>query len=201
MGVSAVRSQLIRATIKCVARNGLSSITMADVTKEAGLSLGIVNLHFQSKEKLLVETLRCIAAEYQSEWQKAVSIGGSPAEQLTYLVDVDFSAKVCQREKLAVWFAFWGEAKSRPTYRSICAAFDKAYMRVILALCDSICSSGKYPQVDSEIVAAGYSALTDGLWLDLLLTPREMSRVKAKRISLDYFASHFPLQFRSPKRS
>lgn len=187
--------QLIRATMKCVSRNGLSATTMAEVTKEAGLSLGIVNLHFQSKEKLLVETLRYVADEYQAEWHKAAGIEGSPTERLASLIELDFSAKVCQREKLAVWVAFWGEAKSRPTYRRICAALDKEYVLVIQTLCDEICKTGKHPQVDTEIVATGYGALTDGLWLDLLLTPRDMSRAKAKRIAFDYFSSHFPRQF------
>ena len=188
------REQLIRATMKCVSRSGLSSTTMADVTKEAGLSLGIVNLHFQSKEKLLVETLRFVTNEYQAEWQKAVSVAGSPTEKLTNLIDLDFSARICQPEKLAVWFAFWGEAKSRPIYRRISAALDKEYLEVIQSLCDAIDQTGQ-SRVDTEIVAMGYGALTDGLWLDLLLTPREMSRAKAKRISLDYFSSHFPNQF------
>ena len=50
--------QLIQATIRSVAQNGLSDTTMATVSSEAGLSQGIINLHFQSKERLLVETLR-----------------------------------------------------------------------------------------------------------------------------------------------
>ena len=50
------RKQLIKATIKCIAKNGLSGTTMADVTKLAGLSLGIVNLHFETKE---IETIEC----------------------------------------------------------------------------------------------------------------------------------------------
>ena len=57
------RKQLIMATIKCIAQKGLSALTMADITTEAGLSQGIVNLHFQSKEKLLIETLRYISDE------------------------------------------------------------------------------------------------------------------------------------------
>ena len=67
------REQLIKSTIKCIARNGLSGTTMADVTSEAGLSLGIVNLHFQSKDKLLVETLRYVADEYKSGWDAIVA--------------------------------------------------------------------------------------------------------------------------------
>ena len=44
--------QLIQATIRSVARNGLSDTTMATVSSEAGLSQGIINLHFQSKDRL-----------------------------------------------------------------------------------------------------------------------------------------------------
>ena len=58
MSAQARRDQLILATIKCIATKGLSGTTMADITTEAGLSLGIVNLHFKSKEKLLIDTLR-----------------------------------------------------------------------------------------------------------------------------------------------
>ena len=36
------KEQLIQATIKCIAKHGLSGVTMARVTQEAGLSLGIV---------------------------------------------------------------------------------------------------------------------------------------------------------------
>ena len=48
------RSQLILATIRSIARHGLSDTTVSTVSSEAGLSQGIINLHFQSKEKLLL---------------------------------------------------------------------------------------------------------------------------------------------------
>ena len=55
---------LIQSTINCIANRGIAGTTMADVTKDAGLSLGIVNLHFKSKEKLFEETLRFVSDEY-----------------------------------------------------------------------------------------------------------------------------------------
>ena len=48
------RQQLIDATMKCIARKGMGGTTLADVAREAGLSQGIVNLHFKSKENLLI---------------------------------------------------------------------------------------------------------------------------------------------------
>ena len=55
------RQQLIDATIRCIAQHGLSAVTMQMVTREAGLSVGIANLHFESKDNLLKETLRFVA--------------------------------------------------------------------------------------------------------------------------------------------
>ena len=51
------RQQLIDATIRCIAQHGLSAVTMQMVTREAGLSVGIANLHFESKDNLLKDNL------------------------------------------------------------------------------------------------------------------------------------------------
>jgi TetR/AcrR family transcriptional repressor of bet genes len=190
------REQLIRATIKCIARKGMSGTTMADITTAAGLSLGIVNLHFQSKEKLLVETLRYVADEYKSGWDTILQDADlSPAEKLVALIEHDFSASIIQRNKLAVWFAFWGEARSRPTYQKICNQADLQTNTSMYDLCQALIEDGDYPHVDADLVATGYTALCDGLWLDILVTPQDMDGGRALRISRNYFTSFFPQHF------
>jgi TetR/AcrR family transcriptional repressor of bet genes len=192
------RGQLIEATIRCVAKHGLAETTIATVAREAALSQGIINLHFQSKERLLTETLRHLADEYRNACREAVASAGTSAEAgLTAMVELDFTRKVCDTKKLAVWFAFWGERKFRPTYRKICAARDKSYDDLVRQLCAAMCDEGGYPDVDSAIVADGLSALTDGLWLDLLVRPDSMSRERARRIAMAYLADAFPRHFRS----
>ena len=189
------REQLIKATIKCIAKKGLSGTTMADVTGEAGLSLGIVNLHFQSKEKLLIETLRYVTDEY-NEGQTRIMASDTPtAEKIQALIDFDFSAKICQKNKLAVWFAFWGETKSRPTYQTICSQSDIETETAITELYKIAIQEGEYKDVDVDLVSTGYTALVDGLWLDLLLTPALLNRDKAKLIAINYLSSFFPKHF------
>ena len=153
---------------------------MASVCREAGLSQGIINLHFQSKERLLVETLAFIAEEYRESWEKALrKVDGGPAEKLAALVAVDFKPPVCDRNKLAVWFAFWGESKSRPVYRKICAERDIAYRKEMVAVCAELIEQGGYQGVVAETVAACLSTMTSGCWLDMLTNPRSMSRQQA----------------------
>src|SRR4051794_11828903 len=110
------RQQLIEATIDSLAKRGYSETTMADVADGAGLSRGIVNFHFESKEKLLVATLQYMADEYSQHWRSALQkAGDDPARQLLTLTAIDFDHSICTKRKLAAWCAFWGEAKSRPT--------------------------------------------------------------------------------------
>ena len=50
------KAQLIDATIEVIAVRGYARTTLTDVANRAGLSHGLVNFHFQTKEKLLAET-------------------------------------------------------------------------------------------------------------------------------------------------
>jgi TetR/AcrR family transcriptional repressor of bet genes len=188
------RDQLIRATIESIAQNGLAGTTMASITRQAGLSMGIANLHFESKEKLLTATLERVASEYNNGQNDILN---SPqhktvAEKLQALLDFHFSIPVTKKSKLAVWFAFWGEARSRPTYQRICSGSDIRAEKAIQSLFEEALSEGQYSYADADLLTRGYTALIDGLWLDLLITPRRMSRLMAKRIAVHYLSCAFP---------
>lgn len=188
--------QLIQATIRSIARNGLSDTTISTVSTEAGLSQGIINLHFKSKEKLLLKTLAHVVDEYKMRWENALqNAGSSSAERLAALVHVDFHRSVCDRNKLSVWFAFWSETRSRPTYRKLCAERDREYDAMMLVLCADIIEEGVYTGIDAEMAARGLAALTEGLWLDMLVNPRNMSRKRALGISMAYLQHLFPRHF------
>ena len=187
--------QLIKATIRSIAKHGLSVTTMATVANEAKLSQGIINLHFQSKERLLEETLRYVVDEYRIAWYKALeNSGSSAAEKLTALLSVDFDKRICQRNKLAVWFAFWGESRSRLTYRKIYAERAREYKQTLTGLCEEIIKQGRL-EADAGHIATGLVAMHAGLWLDLLLSPTEMNLELARGISLSYLRGVFPGHF------
>lgn len=187
------RQQLIDSTIDSIAKRGFADTTLADVAEGAGLSRGIVNFHFQSKDQLLVETLQVLADEYRDNWQKALrKAGGSPIERLVALVAADFEPAVCNRKKIAVWFAFWGEAKSRPTYLKLCADRDQEYAEMMRGVCAAVIAEGPYPQLALERLVNGIGALTDGLWLDFLVDPKTTDREGAKSITLLFLAGLLP---------
>src|SRR5262245_4551931 len=70
------RLQLVEATIDSLAKRGYAETTMADVADGAGLSRGIVNFHFESKEKLLIATLQHMSDEYAGHWRATLEKAG-----------------------------------------------------------------------------------------------------------------------------
>jgi len=188
--------QLIQATIRSIAKHGLADTTIASVAHEAKLSQGIVNLHFQSKERLLIETLQFVTDEYKEAWEKALEhAGSSAAERLHALLGVDYEKSVFERNKIAVWFAFWSETKSRPTYRKLCAERDRGYDTVLTELVVQVIEEGGYDSLDAGQVANGLAAMAEGLWLDLLVNPQEMNRERAQSILRTYLSCLFPKHF------
>jgi len=190
------RQQLIDATMKCIARNGMGSTSIGDVAKEAGLSQGIVNLHFDSKDNLLNETLRHLADEYKATFNKTLeNAGPDAADKLNALMELDLRPSTIDRQKIAVWFAFWGEVKSRPAYRKICDERDRYYDEVIEDLCKTIIAEGKYKGISARSVGIALNSITNGMWLSYLVSPKTFDRDEAMTALTDLLHRYFPKHF------
>jgi TetR/AcrR family transcriptional repressor of bet genes len=190
------RQQLIDATIKCISKKGLGSLTLGDVAKIAGLSQGIVNLHFASKDNLLNETLQYLAQDYRSNFEQIIERSPpGPAEKLLALMKMDLQPPICDRRKLAVWFAFWGEVQAVPTYQKICAERDKSYSAKLKALCQAVIDDGQYQHVEAQTVSHALGAMTDGLWLSCLISKGSFDREAALQAVCSYLRSVFPKHY------
>ena len=194
------RQQLIDATIVVLARKGYSALTVADVAKTAGLSVGIINFHFESKEKLLASCLTHLAEEYYRNWQGALAVpGASVAEKLQLIVLGDFNDKIFTPDKLAAWIAFWGETQGRPIYVEICSAYDEERTKAVGSLCEKIIKDGGYKLVPSTVMRA-LESLGDGLWLGVaagnsqakFTITASQARMALQAMLVSFFPKHFP---------
>lgn len=193
------RHQLIEATIKSIARHGIGGTTMSTVTDYAGLSIGIVNFHFESKQKLFEEVLVHLAREHHDHWMKAYDDAGlSASDKLLAIVDAHFHPKICSQKKLAVWYAFYGEAGRRKTYRQLIEKIDYERFDFSLQLCAQIKEEGGYDGLPARQIANMLEALYDGTWLELLTYPESYTRKQARDHIVAFLAGVFPRHFSMP---
>jgi len=191
--------QLIDATVTSIGRRGFAGTTLTHVAGEAGLSPGIVNFYFRSKEQLLIATLEQIAEEYEAFWRAAVAAAGdSPAAPLDAMIEADFHPAIFTHEKVSVWFAFWAEAQSQPSYRRLISKLESRYFESARAMCQRLIDEGGYAGIDAGAVAGGINAMIDGFWLDFLIDPRDFDRDEAKRTCRLFLSGLFPNEFPRP---
>lgn len=189
------RTQLIEATITTLATRGYSRTTLTEVAKTAGLSHGLVLFHFETKEKLLAETLAYLAEEYRQNWQGTLArAGDAPSQQLNAMIEADFAPAICQPARLAAWCSFWGEAQSRPLYQEACGEKDDAYNLTLEGICARLSDEGGYG-LDPVRTARIIRVTTEGTWLDMMTMVTPYSPAEAMATVRTVAALSFPRHF------
>ncbi|MDQ2064764.1 TetR family transcriptional regulator C-terminal domain-containing protein [Xinfangfangia sp. CPCC 101601] len=197
MSREARREQIIEATIRTLAARGFARTTLTEVAREAGLSHGLVLFHFETKEKLLADTLGALAEEYRDNWQAALaSAGPTAAEQLSALIDADFAPNLCTPDRLAAWCAFWGEAQSRPIYQENYGDKDAAYNARMEEICAELVAEGGYTAAP-KYLARILRLTIEGTWLDLMSMKDPYDAAEAQRTARICASILFPKHFKA----
>jgi len=189
--------KLINSAIKSISKRGINETTMSNVSQGAGLSQGIVNFHFKSKELLFIETLRYISNEYLAAFQHRLkSAGNDPRKKIIAIIKNDFDKKICNRDKIAVWYTFLSEVKFKPVYLQICKERDEYYSEIVRSIFVELINKDKNKKLSAKKITTSLLALTMGLWLDQLVDSDIFNRNEAKEICLNFVKNIFPKQFK-----
>lgn len=186
------KRQLIDATIDCIDKLGISQTTLARIAERAGISQGNVVFYFHSKDELLEQALHYLNDEYTANWQTALeSSGPDPMAQLQALVKASFAPQVFNRKKISVWYAFWGESRSRPKYMRVCGASDRAFSESVLLLCQA--TEAQYgSSLSAQTAAHSIEGMIDGMWQHFLLGTPGFKRGHAISTIFELLGSIFP---------
>jgi TetR/AcrR family transcriptional repressor of bet genes len=149
---------------------------------------------------LLFAALEQVAVEFEAARRAALdAAGGDPVKALQALIDVSLDPKVSDPANVAVWYAFWGEAKARKLYLERIGTYDTVSQETIERLFDEIIAKGNsgagYRHLNAEALAIGFAGLLEWQWQEILVSGRSFDRTAAKRAARAYLASIFPQEF------
>lgn len=196
------QQQLIDATINVLAKKSISGTTMADVTGQAGLSMGIVSLHFKSKDNLLTSSLKHLAMELRDAWHRIHRDPSlSVTEKLLGVATAGFNPEIATPEKIAVWFSFFGEAKYRQVYREMAEELDDERSDAIEGHCAALIREGGYKDVSARELSAIIQCLCDGMWLNMILYPEWITPAYAEAQMTNLLSRYFPDHFAAPDQT
>ena len=180
------REQIVRATVRCLAREGYSGLTMKKVSREAGVSQGILHYYFADKRAILVAALETVMADLDRRVAAALARSGrDPRARLRAVVRACLTAAVEAREVWIVFVEFWGEMMHDTSLRAVNAALYIRMRRLLGALVQQGIRAGRYRRVDVIQAAAVILGLLDGVALQLTFDPKAFRVAEAARFCED----------------
>lgn len=81
------RRALLDAAVRCVCRGGFASTTTSDVAREAGLSRGAVQHHFQDKNELMTTVVEQGWSDLVDRLRGIAALAGTLEERVDQVVD------------------------------------------------------------------------------------------------------------------
>ena len=177
------RAQIVRATIRCLARDGYARLTMKKVARDAGVSQGILHYYFRDKHDILAAALRTVATDLNRRVTVAQARGPRDARsRLSAVVRACLEVALEEREVWAVFIEFWGEMLHDDELRAINTDI---YTKARGALGDLVAEgqrAGLFRAVRPAEAAAVILALVDGLSLQLTFEPDGRRAARAARL-------------------
>ena len=187
VGMGAVRrEQIVRATVRCLARAGYTRLTMKKVAREAGVSQGILHYYFVDKRAILTATLAAVSRDLDRRVAGAQSrTGRDPAARLRALVRACLEVAVARPEFWVVFVEFWGEMMHDRRLREVNAEVYDRTRRLIARLIGDGVRTGHFRPVDPARAAAVVLGLVDGVSLQLTFDPEAFGVAEAARFCDD----------------
>ncbi len=187
------RQLLIDATFDVVAEYGVAGVSFTRVLEKANLSRGMINLHFDSKEQLLLEAAKMMAGKYFAHLQSFVNNAKEdPESQLIALLEADFDDAILNPREIGVWFAFRGEARYNDQFKPYSNTRDAHLLQQYDGVFERLLADGKDPSIKPRDLTLGLLALTEGLWSDYFMHSEEFDRHQAKRVIYLYLSRMLP---------
>ncbi len=192
------RQVLINATLDAIAEIGLIRTSVSEIIERAGLSRGMIHLHFNGKPNLIVEAARYASEQYyQILHENIQGAESNPARLIEAIVRGDLGPKSLNTRNVSIWYEFRGAARNDAGIAAYSDTRD-AGLRDLLrdaafALAEREGASD--PAAIARDMSFGLMALLEGMWTDFMLHPQSFDRQMAERIMFRYLSGTWPNSF------
>jgi TetR/AcrR family transcriptional regulator, transcriptional repressor of bet genes len=180
------RRKLIDATAKCLAEFGLAGTSVRQICAKAGVSPGLLAHHFAGIDALIAETYRHTGDQVSTVLTAALAAApDDPEAKLRAFVEASFKPPLLDPDLLAIWLTFWSLVRRDPAISSVHAEVYADYRLTLEPLIAAIAKRNGIP-INARLATLAFTAMMDGLWLELCLDPTTFTPEEAQAVAHDW---------------
>jgi AcrR family transcriptional regulator len=183
--MSAQRERILRATIECMAERGIERSSIADICRQAGLSVGAVYVHFANRDEIIAEALRygsVTPRDLPDNWPDFKAMIVSLDDQM------GFDIVTVIRNRLNLHAECVRPGGLHDTFKPII----KEILQVLADHIQKMADTGSVTlKMSARQTAASISAFIDGMLWIALATDRPLEELRPELAAgLDSFVGH-----------
>jgi AcrR family transcriptional regulator len=159
------QERILDAVVRLLAQRGISAVSIRAVAREAGVSLGLVNYHYEDKTSLIRAALRRIEAQDIALVEPDMAL--QPEERLRAALQRVADPEFLTTEYLSLRLQLWALARAHEDFEQINSEAQTRYRAGLAALI----RAARPALSPKECVerAADIDVVQNGLWLTALL--------------------------------
>jgi AcrR family transcriptional regulator len=181
--------EILEASAQVITERGLAETRISDIAERCGVSPGLILYYFESKDRLLVETLTYASDKYYLAQSRDLRRMDSARDQLARLIDLSVPGLLPDFERLeewALWIEIWVRALRDPGMAKEREVLDKRWRQSIADIVTHGRTTGEFPPgEDPDELGMQLGALIDGLAIQVLMNDTQVSPARMQQVCLD----------------
>ena len=158
---------ILRITAECIAEQGYDGVRLRDVSKRAGVSVGLIQHYFDTREALLSRAIKHLSERLTSQFSRLGGQQDSAWQQIEALVDELCSVPDLKAHS-SMWIAFAAAVSKHPELRPELTSVYRSWERYVSSAIDQGVNTGEFNLVgERDDVIAVFLAFFDGYEYDM----------------------------------
>jgi AcrR family transcriptional regulator len=185
------REQMLRAALDVIEERGYAESRIADVAERAGTSPALVIYYFKTKDQLLTEAIRFSEDHWYATGTHRMQQIPTAAGKLEEIVAMSClpDAEDEPATSWVLWLDLWSQSARNSEVASVRQKFDERWRELICSLVVAGQESGEFRPVDPAEFAVLFSALLDGLAIQIALADPTVSPARAFELAMRFAAA------------
>ncbi|MGH7966716.1 MAG: TetR/AcrR family transcriptional regulator [Candidatus Binatia bacterium] len=177
---NARRSQILEATARVISRRGAERTRLVDVAHSAGVSIGLIQHYFKTRDALLAATFVFFNDAFIGDWEATAETEDDPARRLLSLLRLSVFERDAWRDiAWPIWIEFWSLCSRDKTFRNQYSSIYKKWREPFNDAIIEGMATGQFRSTStSEDIVDRLTAQIEGLRVRALLEPERMPRVR-----------------------
>ena len=197
------REQMIRAALEVIQERGFPDTRIADVAQRAGVSPALVIYYFGTKDSLLTEAMRYSEDAFYDLGARRMAAAANAKARLEEIVALNCLPTDEDEvgDSWTLWLDLWAQAARNPAVARVREEFDEHWRETIRTIVREGQASGEFGAIDADDFAVGFSALLDGLAIQIALEDPVVDGRRAFELSMRVAATQLGFEWSPSERS